>query len=139
MAKPKNSNCDKTKKKLWQDLKDQIVTKLKNSNCRKKKKKNCDNPKTQIVTLLKITVVTEVVLMTPLTKNTLTPWQPTNSQGSFSQLLRCFFYNLSVFWNKKSWCSKKCIFHGFVKKIINHFAEKEEVLVGSTGHLPTNQ
>ena len=27
--------------------------------------------------------------MTSFSKNTLTPWQPTNSQGSFLQLLRC--------------------------------------------------
>ena len=41
--------------------------------------------------VLKITVVTEVVIMTSFSKkNTLAPWQPTNSQGSFSQLLRCF-------------------------------------------------
>ena len=31
-----------------------------------------------------------VVIMTSFRKNTLTPWQPTNSQGSFSQLLQCF-------------------------------------------------
>ena len=35
MAKLKNSNCDKIKKK---NLKDQIVTKLKNSDCSKIKK-----------------------------------------------------------------------------------------------------
>ena len=28
--------------------------------------------------------------MTSFSKNTMTPWQPTNSQGSFSKLLRCF-------------------------------------------------
>ena len=37
-----------------------------------------------------MTVVTEVVIMTSCSKNTLTPWQPTNFQGSFSQFLRCF-------------------------------------------------
>ena len=54
-----NSNCDKTKKnKLWQNLKDQIVTKLKNSNGAKLKKYNCDNSQTQIVILIKMSVVT---------------------------------------------------------------------------------
>ena len=65
MAKLKNSNCDKTKKnQMWQNLKDQIVTKLKNSNCTKLKKLNCDNSKAQIVIVIKMTVVTEVVIMT---------------------------------------------------------------------------
>ena len=50
--------------------------------------------KTQIVMGIKMTVVTEVVIMTSFSKNTLTPWQPTNSQGSFSQLLRCFSLQL---------------------------------------------
>ena len=36
--------------------------------------------------VIKITVVTEVVIMTSFNKNTLTPRQPTNSQCSFSQL-----------------------------------------------------
>ena len=36
-----------------------------------------------------MTVVTEVVIVTSFSKNTLTLWQPTNSHGSFSQLLRC--------------------------------------------------
>ena len=90
MAKLKNSNCDKTKKKtdktwkikLWPNSKSQIV--------QNKKKSNCDNSKTQIVIVIKRTVVTEVVIMTSFSKNTLTPWQPTNFKGSFSQLLRCF-------------------------------------------------
>ena len=75
MAKLKNSNCDKTKKKkLGPNLKDQIVTKLKNSNCAKLKKLNCDNSKTQIVMVIKMAVVTEVVIMTSFSKkNTLTP------------------------------------------------------------------
>ena len=34
-----------------------------------------------------MTVVTEVVIKTSFSKNTLTRWQPTNSQGSFSQSL----------------------------------------------------
>ena len=95
MTKLKKSNIDKTeqnqtvtklkkKKKLWQNSrtqtviklkknwKDQIVTKRKNSNCREEKL-NCDNPKTEIVIVIKITVVTEVVKMTPFSKNTLTP------------------------------------------------------------------
>ena len=56
-------------------LKDQIVTKLKNSNRAKLNinKKNCDNSKTQTVIVIKITVVTEVVIMTSFSKNTLTP------------------------------------------------------------------
>ena len=102
MAKLKNSNCDKTKKnKLWQNLKDQIVTKLKNSNCAKLKKLNCENSKTQIVIVIKMTVVTEVVKMTSFSKNTLTPWQPTNSQGSFWQLLRCLNESekIDICWN----------------------------------------
>ena len=34
------------------------------------------------------------------------------------------FLNISVFLSKKSLYCQKCIFHGYVKKIINHFAEK---------------
>ena len=45
---------------------------------------NCD------VMVIKMTVVTKVVIITSFSKNTLTPWQPTNSQSSFSQFLRCF-------------------------------------------------
>ena len=94
----KSLNCGKTQelklwqnsKFFWQNLKDQIVTKLKNSNCAKLKKLNCSNSKNQIMIVMKMTVVTEVGIMTSFSKNTLTPWQPTNSQGSFSQLLRCF-------------------------------------------------
>ena len=72
MAKLKNSNCDKTKKK-------QIVTKLERLNCdqtqklelcKTKKKLNCDNSKTQIVIVIKMTVVTEVVIMTSFSKKT---------------------------------------------------------------------
>ena len=109
MTKLKKSNCDKTKKKLnfgktqelklwqnsnklWQNLKDQIVTKLKSSNCAKLKKNNCSNSKTRIVIVIKMTVVTERIIMTSFSKNTLTPWQPTNFQGSFSQLLQCFLH-----------------------------------------------
>ena len=66
------------------------MTKLKNSNLAKKEEeKIVTTAKTQIVKEIKMTVVTEVV-MTSFSKNTLTPSQPTNSQGSFSQLLRCF-------------------------------------------------
>ena len=56
-------------------MKDKIVTKLKNSNCAKLKKFNCDNSKTQVVIVIKITVGTEVVIMTSFSKkhlNTLT-------------------------------------------------------------------
>ena len=77
MTKLERSNCEQTEKLQL---------------CKTKKKFNCDNSKTQIGKVIKITVVTEVVIMTSLSKNTLTPWQPTNSQGSFSQLLRCFIY-----------------------------------------------
>ena len=86
----------KLKKKLWQNLKDQIVTKLRNSNCAKFIKLNCDNSKTQILIVIKMTVVTEVVIMTYFSKNTLTPWQLTNSQGSFMQLLQCFWNVLII-------------------------------------------
>ena len=73
---------------MWQYLKDQIVTKLKNSNSTKQTKKlNWDNSKTQIVIVIRMTVVAEIVIMTYFSKNTLTP---TNSQGSYSQLLPCF-------------------------------------------------
>ena len=51
----------------------QVVTKLKNSNCAKLKKSNCDNSKTKIVIVIKMTIVTELVIMTSLSKNTLTP------------------------------------------------------------------
>ena len=97
MAKLKNSNCDKTKKnKWWPNLNEQIVTKLKNSNLAKLKKINCDNSRTQIVIVIKMTVLTGVVIMTTFSKNTLTPWQPSNSQGSFSQFLRCFSLGLPL-------------------------------------------
>ena len=44
-----------------------------------------------------MTVVTEVVIMTSFSKkNTLTPLQPTNSQGSFSQLLQYFFFKYTI-------------------------------------------
>ena len=56
----------------------------------KLKELNCDNSETQIVIVIKMTVVTEVVIMTSFSKNTLTPLQPTNSQGSFLQFLQCF-------------------------------------------------
>ena len=46
------------------------MTKLKNSNCAKLKKINCDNSKTQIVMVIKMTVVTEVAIMTTFSKNT---------------------------------------------------------------------
>ena len=86
--------------------KSQIVTKLERSNCNqtqklkscKTKKLNWDNSKTQIVIVIKMTVVTEVVIMTSFSKNTLTPWQPNNSQGSFSQFLWCFVKE-----EKKTW------------------------------------
>ena len=63
--------------------KKKYVTKLERSNrdqtqklklC-KTKKKNCDNLKTEIVIVIKMTVVTEVVIMTSFSKNTLTPDQ----------------------------------------------------------------
>ena len=73
MAKLKNSKCDKTLKNKRQNLKDEIVTKLKNSNCAKLNFFNCDNSKTHIVIVIKMTVVTEVVIMTSFSKNTLTP------------------------------------------------------------------
>ena len=109
MTKPKNSYIDKTKqnqtviklkkpklwqnsrtltmikqykKKLWQNLKYQIVTKLKNLNCAKLKKLNCDNSKTQIVIVIKMTVVTEAVILTSFSENTLTPWQPTTLRAA---------------------------------------------------------
>ena len=74
MTKLERSNWNQTQKLKW---------------C-KTKKKNCDNSKTQIVIIIKITVVTEVVIMTSYSKNTLKPWQPSNSQGSFSKFLQCF-------------------------------------------------
>ena len=102
MAKLKNSNCDKTQKnKLWHNLKNQIVTKIKNSNCAKLKKFNCVNSKTQIVIVIKMTVVTKVVIMTSFSKNTLTPWQPTNSQGSFSQFSWCLVFFFKVVYEKE--------------------------------------
>ena len=68
------------------------MTKLKNLLCKTKKILNCDNSKTQIVMVIKMAIVTEVVIMPSFIKNTLTPWQPTNSQGSFLQFLRCFYF-----------------------------------------------
>ena len=56
-------------------MKDQIVTKLKKSNRAKlfEEKKNCYNSKTKIVIIIKMKIVTEVVIMTYFSKNTLTP------------------------------------------------------------------
>ena len=79
-------------------LKKQIVTKLKRSNCNqtqklkscKIKKLNCDNSKTQIVIVIKITKVTEVVMMTSFSKNTLTPWQPTTLRAAFCNSCNVF-------------------------------------------------
>ena len=51
---PKNSNCLRTKLKLWQNSKTQSGTTLKNSNFNKKKKWNCDlTKKNHIVTKFK--------------------------------------------------------------------------------------
>ena len=106
MAKLKNLNCDKTQKnKLWQNLKDQIMTKLKNSNCAKLKKLNCDNSKTQIVIVIKMTVVTEVVIMTSFRKKHLNTLTTDHSQGSFSQFLRCFQKRYFI----RSWGFLRCI------------------------------
>ena len=66
MAKFKNSNCDKTKKQTNCDQTEKL-------KLYKTKKSNCDNSKTQIVIVIKITVVTEVVVMTSFSENTLTP------------------------------------------------------------------
>ena len=80
----------KKKTKLWQNSRTRTVIKLKkqqivtkrersncdqtqNSNCAKLERSNCDNSKTQIVIEIRMTVVTEVVIMTSLSKNTLTP------------------------------------------------------------------
>ena len=95
-----NSNCNKTKKnKLWQNLKDQIVTKLKNTNCAKLKKINCSNSKTQIVIVIKITVVTEEVIMTSFSKNTLTT---DHLSGQLFTILAMFFAR----GGKKSLCQR---------------------------------
>ena len=54
MTKLKKSNCDKTQKiKLWQNSKNQIVTKLKNQIVTTQKLKSWQNSKTEIVTKLK--------------------------------------------------------------------------------------
>ena len=116
----KNPNIDKTKqnqtvtklkkRKLWQNsrpqteikLKTKIVTKLERSNCDQTQKlklcktkkiklwqlknSNCDSNKNDISDRSSYYDYYDIFLV----KNTLTPWQPTNSQGSFSQLLRCF-------------------------------------------------
>ena len=77
-------NCEKTEKinlgkkqkkiKLWQNLNNQIVTKL----------------KSQIVTVVIVTVVTVVVIVKYFSKNNLTPQQPMRcSQSSFSQFSQC--------------------------------------------------
>ena len=95
MAKLKNSNCDKTKKKkLWQKLKDKIVTEIKNSNFTKLKKLNCDNSKTQIVIVIKMTVVTKVVIMTFFSENTLTPRQPTTLRAAIRNSCDVWYWNL---------------------------------------------
>ena len=112
---------------MWQNsrtqtvtkLKKQIVTKLERSNCNQtqklkscklKKKINCDNSKTQIVIVMNMTVVTELVIMTSFSKNTLTPWQLTNSQGSFSQHLRCLVKN-SPLLQPSTWGPRNLRFH----------------------------
>ena len=68
MANSKTQTVIRLKKKLWQNLNDQIVTKLKQSNCAKLNKWNGDNSKTQIVILIIMTVVTKVVIMTSFSK-----------------------------------------------------------------------
>ena len=78
-------------------MKDQIVTKLKNSNRAKLKKKICDNSKTQIVIVIKMTVVTEVVIMTYFSKNTLTT----------DQLSGQLFAILAMFYSKMSHLNRK--------------------------------
>ena len=79
----KNSNCDKTRKlKLWQNSKNQIMTKL------KKNIKLWQNSKSQIVTVVIVTVLTVVVIVTYFSKNNSTPWQLMPcSQGSVSRFL----------------------------------------------------
>ena len=58
VIKLKKTNCDKTwKMKFWP-----------NSNCAKLTKKNCDNSKTQIVIVIKMTLVTEVFILTSFSK-----------------------------------------------------------------------
>ena len=117
MAKLKNSNCDKTqKKKLCQNLKDQIVTKLKNSNCAKLKKiklwqlknSNCDSNKNDssdilllIITyyLLLITyylLLLKVVIMTSFSKkhlNTLTTDQLSGQLFATLAMFNCKMSN----------------------------------------------
>ena len=97
MAKLKNSNCDKNSKK-------QIVTKLERLNCdqtqklklcKNKKKIKFDNSKTQIVIVIKMTVVTEVVIMTSFSKKHLNTLTTNHSQGSFLQFLRCFLVRVN--------------------------------------------
>ena len=106
MTKLKNSHCEKTQKlKLWQNSKTQIVA--------TQKLNFWQNSKTQIVTKLKIKLwqCSKTQMVTKLKHSnsdktlwvfefchTSTPWQPTNSQCSYSQFLRCFlllWFNIS--------------------------------------------
>ena len=108
-TKLKNSKCDKTQKlKLWQNSKTQMVTKLKNSNCNETKKNELwKNLKTQIGTKIKNSCcnknlkiklwqnsknqIETVLIVTYLSKNNLTPWQPIRcSWRSFLWFSGCF-------------------------------------------------
>ena len=94
---------------MWQNsrtqtvikLKKQIVTKLERSNCdqtqklklcKNIKKKNCDNSKTQIVMVIKMTVVTEVVIMTSISKKHLNTLTTNQLSGQLFATLEMFLH-----------------------------------------------
>ena len=88
-------NMSTAKVKMWQNSKNQIVTKLKSSNCGKTQTiKLWQNPKTQIVTVVIVAVVTVAVVTNVIvvyfSKNNLTPGKP-------MRFLRAAFRDLAMF------------------------------------------
>ena len=79
--------------KKCDNLKDQIVTKLNNSNSAKLKKK-IDNSKTQNVIVIKVTVVTEVVIMTSCSKTPKHLYNRPTLRAAFHN--SCDFYTCRV-------------------------------------------
>ena len=80
-------------------MKDQIVTKLKKTQIVQLKKLNCDESKTQIGIVIKMTIVTEVVIMTSFSKkhfNTLTTDQLLGQLFATLAMFSCVLLNLSL-------------------------------------------
>ena len=86
---------------MWQNLKDQIVTKLRNSNCAKLTKKlwqlknsNCDSNKNDS---------SDRSSSNLLVKNTLTPWQPTTLRAAFCNSCDVFLLSTQPYQTSNVW------------------------------------